>query len=152
MDPFQKGVSILVARALSNGEANLTCAVLALQHLFINDPQPMANSPLFVNGTGTPLSQNFFISLLKHRLASIGLDQSLYSGHSFRQVAATSAATVGYSDYEIQLLGCWHSNAYRLYFDVPDAHILHLSSCLHLAVAPAPVPDPLVLHFAPALA
>ena len=151
-DPFRKGVSILVAKALSEKEADSTCAVLALRRLFLQDPQPSSNSPLFTDGTGSPLSRNSFISLLKIRLAAIGLDQARYSGHSFRRGAATSAATVGYSDYEIQLLGRWRSDAYKLYIDVPDARILHLSSRLHVATAPAPVPDPPALPFAPVLA
>ena len=150
-DPFHKGVSILVAGALV-GEGSLTCAVLALQCLFHSNHQPNANSPLFVDGAGSPLSQKSFISLLKHCLAVIGLDPSLYAGHSFYRGAVTSAAAVGYSDYEIQLLGHWHSNAYKLYIDIPADHILHLSSRLHLASAPAPVPNPLVLPFAPILA
>ena len=151
-DPFRKGVSILVARVLSEGESDSTCAVLTLQCLFLQNPQPSSNSPLFTDGTGSPLSRNSFLSLLKNRLAAIGLNQAHCSGHSFCRGAATSAATVGYSDYEIQLLGCWCSDAYKLYIDVPDARILHLSSRLHLATAPAPVPDPLALPFAPILA
>ena len=123
-------------------ESNSTCAVLALQRLFLQDPQPSTSSPLFTDGTGTPLSHSSFISLLKHQLASISLKQALYSGH---RGAATSATAVGFSDYEIQLLGQWHSDAHKLYIDVPDTRILHLSSRLHLAVASAPVPDPPVL-------
>ena len=54
-DPFHKGVSILVASALV-GEGSLMCAVLALQCLFHSNPQPDANSPLFVDGARSPLS------------------------------------------------------------------------------------------------
>ena len=61
-DPFRKGVSILVAKALASGES--TCAVLALKHLFSNHPQP-SGSPLFTDGAGSPLTRNSFISLLK---------------------------------------------------------------------------------------
>ena len=57
-DPFRKGVSILVARALSEGESDSTCAVLALQRLFLQDPQPSSNSPLFTDGTGSPLCRS----------------------------------------------------------------------------------------------
>ncbi|KAI0820425.1 hypothetical protein BC628DRAFT_1276145, partial [Trametes gibbosa] len=51
------------------------------------------------------------------RLTALGLDSSKYSGHSFRRGAATSAAAVGYADHEIQLLGRWRSDAYKLYID-----------------------------------
>jgi hypothetical protein len=64
-----------------------------------------------MDSTGSSLSQNSFISLLKHRLAAIGFDPTSYSGHSFCRGAATSAAAaVGYSDYEIQLLRHWCSD------------------------------------------
>jgi hypothetical protein len=151
-DLFRKGVLVLIARAPFGGGPGSTCAVLALQCLFRSDPQPAANSPLFTDGAGSPLSRKSFISLLKHRLSAIGLDQSLYAGHSFCRGAATAAAAVGYSDYEIQLLGRWRSDAYKLDIDVPAARVLHLSSRLHLASASTPVPDPPVLHFAPVLA
>ena len=131
---FQQ-VSILVARAPVGKGASLTCAVLALQCLFLNDPHHTANSPLFMDGAGSPLSWKSFLSLLKHQLAEIGLNQSLYAGHSFHRGAATSAAAVGYSDYEIQLLGRWCSNAYKLYIDVPTTHVLHLSSLLKVYAA-----------------
>ena len=62
--------------------------------------------------------------------------------------SATSAASVGYSDYEIQLLGRWRSDAYKLYLDVPRDRILHLSSSLHVALAPAQPPAPPMLPFA----
>ena len=90
--------------------------------------------------------------MLKSRLALVGLDPSLYSGHSFRRGAASSAAAAGYSDYEIQLLGRWRSDAYKLYIDIPHDRILHLSSRLHLALAPAQSPEPLSLLLAPGVA
>jgi hypothetical protein len=106
-DPFQKGVAILTLRAPSS--AISTCAVSAFQHLFQMVPQP-TSLHLFSDGSGAPLTRSSFISSLKSRLSQIGLDSSAYSGHSFRRGAASSAATIGYSDYEIQLLGRWRSD------------------------------------------
>ena len=102
-DPFCKGVSILIACAPASTFS--TCAISALQHLFQLSPQPLL-LPLFMDNVGKLLSQTCFISILKSHLARIGLDSSLYSGHSFWQGAASSAGAVSYSDYEIQLLGC----------------------------------------------
>lgn len=141
-DPFRKGITILIAKVAAE-----TCAVTALQHLFRVNPQP-STAPLFSNGAGAPLTRKDFIATLKSRLASIGLDASGYSGHSFRRGAATSAAIAGYSDYEIQLLGRWRSDAYRLYLDVPQHRIIHLSSRLHWASAPAQPFEPPALPFA----
>ena len=41
-----------------------------------------------------------------------------YSGHSLRRGAATSARGAGLSKDEIQLLGRWKSDCYRLYIEV----------------------------------
>jgi hypothetical protein len=142
-DPFRSGVSILIARAPA--EAALTCPVLAMQRYLRQWPDTNPLAPLFRDATGKALTRAPFISLLKARLAHLNLDQSLYSGHSFRRGAATSAATVGYNNYEIQLLGRWRSDAYKLYIDTPPDRTLQLSSRLHVALAPFPAPDPLAL-------
>lgn len=144
-DPFRKGVSISVAAAPNAA----TCPVAALQHLFLLDPRPPSSPLFFDTSTNLPLSRSHFISSLKRHLAAIGLDSSGYSGHSFRRGAATSAATVGYSDYEIQQLSRWRSDAYRLYIDVPRDRVLHLSSRLHWADSPAQPFEPPALPFAP---
>ena len=46
-----------------------------------------------------------------------------YSGHSFRRGVATSARETGLSDAEIQLLGRWKSDAYKLYIQANPARI-----------------------------
>ena len=115
-DPFRKGVSILLSAASG---ASTGPVAAALKRLYQVHPQP-ATSPLFSNPDGSSLSRSIFISTLKARLLAIGLDSSLYSGHSFRRGAASAAATVGYADHEIQLLGRWRSDAYNLYIDVPE--------------------------------
>lgn len=144
-DPFRCGVTILIASAPAG---STTCPVTALRRLWLLRPDASPTDPLFTDALGGPLSRAPFIKELKLRLAAIGLDESLYSGHSFRRGAATSAASVGYSDYEIQLLGRWRSDAYKLYIDVPSDRTLHLSSRLHLALTPLPAPDPLALPWA----
>ncbi|KAF5355210.1 hypothetical protein D9757_014770 [Collybiopsis confluens] len=143
-NPFQKGVSIIVAAV----PHSRFCAVTVLKHLFVAHPLPL-DSPLFSMVDGRSMTRSFFISTLKSRLLSIGVDPAGYSGHSFRRGAATSAAAASYSDYEIQLLGRWRSDAYKLYLDVPVGRLLHLSARLHVAAAAqAQLPEPLALHFA----
>ena len=48
-------------------------------------------------------------------MSDAGLDASLYSGHSFRIGAATSAAQAGIQDSIIQALGRWSSGAFLVY-------------------------------------
>jgi hypothetical protein len=145
-DPFRKGVSVLIAKASAG---STTCAVSALQHLFAINPQPL-NAPLFSDADSSPLSRTIFISTLKQCLASLSINVSNFLGHSFRRGAASAAAAVGYADHEIQLLGCWCSDTFKLYIDVSHDHILGLSACLHLAVPNAQPFIPLALPFAPA--
>ncbi|KAF9440598.1 hypothetical protein P691DRAFT_793181 [Macrolepiota fuliginosa MF-IS2] len=69
-----------------------------------------------------------------------------YSGHSFCQGTTSTAAAVRYADHEIQLLGRWHSDAFKLYIDVPKDRILSLSSCLHVATSQSLILNPPALH------
>jgi len=54
--------------------------------------------------------------------------------HRFHRGVVSSAAVVGFNDYEIQQLGRWHSDSYKLYVDGSQSRILSLSSCLHWVV------------------
>lgn len=124
IDPFRTSITILIARV---PVGSTTCPVIALRNLFILDPKPLT-TPLFLDVLGNALSRQAFLAILKKRLALIGVNKSKYSGHSFRRGAATSAASVGYSDFEIQLLGRWRSDCYKLYINTPPDCTLHLSS------------------------
>ena len=59
-----------------------------------------------------------------------GFDATKISGHSFHQGAASSAAAASFNDYEIQQLGRWHSDSYKLYMDISQHRLLSLSSHL----------------------
>ena len=48
---------------------------------------------------------------------SIGENPKFYSGHSFRLGAAQQAANTNFTLEDIQELGRWRSQAFRLYFD-----------------------------------
>ena len=130
-DPFRKGISIVIATA----PATITCPVVALREILKAIPGT-PTSPLFKGlEVGSTLSHNLFIMCLKALLGAHGFDSSNYSGHSFRHGTASSVAAAGYVDFEIQLLGRWCSDAYKLYIDVPQDRILHLSNRLHWAEA-----------------
>jgi integrase len=127
-DPFRKGISITIAAA----PGRPSCPVTALKNLFTEIPNRLPTAPLFENPDGKPLSYTSFITAIRSALESAGLNPKLYAGHSFRRGAATEAAAAGYSDYEIQLLGRWRSDAYKLYIETSLSRILHLSSLLHM--------------------
>ena len=118
-DLFRRGITLTVAAA---GDA--ACAVNALKHLFQWDA-PL-DDPLFGPDHDQPFTRSSVTKQLRQMLKLLGVEGH-YSGHSFRRGAATSARMAGLSDDEIQLLGRWKSDSYRLYIDTHPEHILRAS-------------------------
>ena len=83
--------------------------------------------PFFIQGDGTPLSKGSFVQQVKALVSDVGLDASLYSGHSFRIGAATSAAQAGIQDSTIQALGRWSSGAFLTYVRTPRSQLAGFS-------------------------
>ena len=131
-DPFRKGVTITIAAA----PGQPSCPVTAMQ-LLLSNTVGSPDSPLFEVAPGIPLQRDQFISCIRSALHQAGFDSRLYAGHSFRRGGATSAANAGFSDHEIQLLGRWRSDAYKLYIETDSHRLLQLSSLLHWARPPA---------------
>jgi hypothetical protein len=75
--------------------------------------------PLFVNVVGDVLKTDNFVSVTRLALSAAGFDPSLYSGHSFRAEAATTAGDQNFEEWELKILGCWASSAYSLYLRNP---------------------------------
>ena len=73
------------------------------------------HDPLFTSLAGTPLIWAFVIDKLKILLSKLGYNPSLYSGHSFRVGAATTAAAANIPDHMIRTLGRWTSDCYCRY-------------------------------------
>lgn len=122
-DPFGDGVSIFLGRTNSS-----LCPVAAiLQFLAVRPP---GEGPLFVWGDKSPLSRERFVLKVKEALSAAQLDHHMYSGHSFRIGAATSAATAGVPAYLIKMLGRWSSEAYQLYIRTPRETLSGISRSL----------------------
>lgn len=88
-----------------------TCLITVLKALFTKLPHD-SNTSLFEQPNGKALSYSYFISTIHNALLWAGLNPKLYTGYSFRHGAASAVATAG---YEIQLLGRWRSDSYKLY-------------------------------------
>lgn len=71
--------------------------------------------PLYQFIGGKPVTYSFVTKHLQNTIQFIGLNPSLYKGHSFRIGAATHAAKLGYSENSIQKMGRWNSDAIRRY-------------------------------------
>ena len=69
------------------------------------------------NGALTPLTYSVFTHKLKLSLNKCGIDNTKYSGHSFRRGGATFAQSCGVPGTYIKLQGDWRSNAYERYLD-----------------------------------
>lgn len=129
-DPFRCGITLTVAAS-----HDAACPVKSLAHLFARAPAP-ASAPLFFT-SALPFTRDIVINEMRAALTRLGIPGQ-YSGHSFRRGAATSARAAGVSDSDIQLLGRWKSDSYKLYIDTPKSHILSASRLLQQVHTPAP--------------
>ena len=73
--------------------------------------------PLFTMPGRMALTSHQFNTYLSDALAAAGI-LGHFKSHSFRIGAATYAATQGFFDEQIQLMGCWHSNTFKKYIRV----------------------------------
>ena len=115
-DPFWRGVDLFVGRT---GLDLCTVAVL-LEYLTVRGLQP---GPLFVFEDGQFLT-------VRTALSSVGVDQQIYCGHSFRIGAATTAAARGIEDSVIKTLGRWESVVYLQYVRILREQLFGVSSQL----------------------
>ena len=118
IDPFRQGVTLTIAA--TGDEAYI---VTALRRLFRDWLAPLSN-PLFQ--IGGSFTRQRLTETLRETLAAVGID-GYYTGYLFRRGTATSAREAGLSEDEIQLLGRWKSNFYRLYIVTHPTRILAAS-------------------------
>jgi hypothetical protein len=95
----------------------------AVVQAFAVCPRATASDPAFAvpsaaGGRPTPLTHHMFMSMLRKCLLEIGVDASLYSGHSFRRGGATFAFRLGIHPLDIKRMGDWSSDAYMLYVEL----------------------------------
>ena len=107
-DPFGAGITLYLGRT-----GDILCPLTSmLAYLAV---RPASPGPLFIFHDGSPLSRPRLVQSLRQALRAAGVDDSHFSGHSFRIGAATTASAIGLSDSLIQTLGRWKSSAFRLY-------------------------------------
>lgn len=119
-DPFRMGVDVYVGRS-----GDLLCPVTAVLAYMV--ARGKGTGPFFRFQDGKPLTRVRFVARVRDALAKAGVDQSAYSGHSFRSGAATTAAKQGISDSTIKILGRWKSSVYQLYIKTPKEHLASIS-------------------------
>ena len=119
-DPFRRGIS-LTYFATGQPICPLTPMLALMQTRLAVSAQPQ--DPVFTTLTGTPLTRAFVIDKLKILLSRLGYDSALYSGHSFRIGAATTAAAAKIPDHMIRTLGRWTSDCYCRYIRTSHASL-----------------------------
>ena len=90
------------------------------------------SQPLFLDFQGVPLTKSVFNNYIKSLVSKLGLFPSLYSAHSLRAGATTTAATLSqpFQDWELQVLGNWRSDTYKRYVRNIDTHTVKFSQRL----------------------
>ena len=110
--PFRRGVSRSYF-ATEHSICPLQPMLSLMQTRMAMAAQP--HDPLFITLAGTPLTRAFVIDKLKILLSKLGYNPALYSGHSFRIGAATTAAAANIPDHMIRTLGRWTYDCYCRY-------------------------------------
>jgi len=104
---------------------NKLCPTTATNHAFQFTQDDTANtSQAFnwldhVSHTNKCFTYNMFIAKLKHHLQLIGINATLYSGHSFRRGGASFAYQSGVPIELIKALGDWRSDSVLVYLTMP---------------------------------
>ena len=93
-DPFQQGCQIQLP---PSGHPTL-CPAKALTD-YLHRAHFLQSSPLFVLSSGNPLCRTTLTNCIKWLAASTGINERLYSSHSFHMGAATTASAAGLPDY-----------------------------------------------------
>ena len=75
--------------------------------------------PLFIFPDNRPITRSFFASQLSACLLHAGYDPTFYKCHSFRIGSATTAASRGFTEVQIQAMRRWKSSAFRRYIRIP---------------------------------
>ena len=123
-DPFRKGCTVTIGAT-----ATSTCPLRAVQsYVALRRGQPP--SPAFVFEDGSYLTRQRLTTSLRELLLAAGLDPDHYASHSFRIGAATTAASAGLPDWQIQAMGRWSSDCYRRYIATPQATFIQASQRL----------------------
>ena len=113
-DPFRKGHTLTLTATHTS-----TCPVAAFKKYITLRTNAPRDTPVFVFQSGTYLTRFNLTAVLRRLLANAGHDPTVYSSHSFRIGAATTAATVGTLAWLIQTLGRWSSDCYKVYIQCP---------------------------------
>ena len=119
---------------------SMLCPIHAIVSMLVSikHVQVYKNQPLFSyiesNGKLCYINHSEFVKLLKQSVLTCGLNNKMYSGHSFRRGGCTYAFSLGVSPLLIKLRGDWRSNAYERYVNVTDGQQKDFAQVLSLSL------------------
>jgi hypothetical protein len=113
-DKMSNGVEVFIGCS-----SHIVCAYCLMNEFVCSRVDSLPDSPLFADSNVSVMRRGFFVNATRLALRSIGLDASLYSGHSFRAGSATSGADNGFNPWELKMLGRWSSQCYNIYLRNP---------------------------------
>lgn len=104
-------LGVVITVAATGGPA---CPYAAMARLFREDPRERSE-PLFRSSYSKSFTPSYFMTNLIRRMVSLGINTEKITGHSFRYGAAQHAKECGLTDHEIQCLGRWTSDVFKIY-------------------------------------
>lgn len=113
-DTFSWGVDIYIGCS-----GHSICAYCAMLKYFGSRGELPPTSPLFVDNNGSIIRRSLFSDAVRLLLLGVGKKPDLYSLHSFRSGAATSAAANNFESHDLKSLGRWKSEVYGIYLRDP---------------------------------
>jgi hypothetical protein len=126
-DPFRQGCRVHIFR-----HSTAICPIQAMvRYLTVRKPLSADSlSPLFLLPDYSPLSRKSFLHMLDIIMCRLGFNSKLFTGHSFRIGAATSAAKAHVPDHLIQSMGRWKSSCYKTYIRTPKVLFQEAQICM----------------------
>ena len=122
-DPFRRGHTITIQATSTS-----TCPVRAIN--CFAELSTLRSGSVYYGSRFTPLSRDHLTDVLRRLLQRAGYQQCLYSSHSFRIGAVTTAAAAGLPAWLIKSLGRWSSDAYQTYIQCPPETLCLIPSLL----------------------
>ena len=105
----------------------------------------MQKGPLFITENHNYLTHSMFCSALKELLQQAGLYPDKYNTHSFKVGVATTAKSMGISDYHIKVLGRWQSDPYQCYIRTSSKDLINFTKMLAI-LTPNPITCVVLSH------
>lgn len=128
--------NVTTLRLHQNTKNPVICPWLALTQYLQLRKHGSPSEPLFSFMDELPVSKQFFTHHLRTALAFCNLDLQRYQSHSFRIGAATTAASWGFSEIQIQKMDRWRFNAFKKCIRIPTLNLWVLTLLSYWNVTP----------------